>query len=124
MDSKKFLAQDYESLLSKDDKLKIEKFVRNTPKTDFDEVYSFPRMVFLNGYYYAKSITENIKELDEYMEKPFVKMAKTKVNIEGKRLSELERFIWRPEPNEIIVRDCFIAGMKAYENEIVGLAAV
>jgi hypothetical protein len=123
IDNKQPLAKEYESLLSKQEKIEIENYVRAKFEDELDYVYSFPRFVFLNGYYYAKVVNMKLSNMDEYMEKPFLKMAKTYIKIDNKRTTELDRFIWRPRRDEMIVRDCFIAGMKAYENENMRLVA-
>jgi hypothetical protein len=123
IENKQPLAKEYESMLSKQEKIEIENYVRAKFEDDLKYVYSFPRLVFLNGYYYAKIINMKLSNKDEYMDNPFLKMAKTYVKVDDKKITELERFIWRPRRDEMIVRDCFIAGIKAYENENMRLVA-
>ena len=96
----------------------IEKFIRSTIKKDVDYMH-FPKYVLMNGYNYAKIKEEKIKDLDEYMDFPFIGMLRDRFMClkTRKGKSKLEVFMNEPKPKEVDAGDCFVAGMNLYFTE-------
>lgn len=93
----------------------IEAFI----KSCFDKDISYldlVKMVFLNGYYYAKIKHQGIKQHYEYLESPFADMYTENVPCLRTRTStpRLEVFITNPSEEELETSKCFAAGINYY----------
>lgn len=88
-------------------------------KSFFDKDISYldiPKMVFLNGYFYAMVKHQKIVEYQEYLETPFATMFYENVPCLRTRTStpRIEIFLTKPSEKEEAPSKCFAAGVNYY----------
>jgi hypothetical protein len=112
IDDQRQAANQYLSTLSSEEKQSIIDFMQKNCKSNLEGVYNIPRLVFLNGYFYGKTLHSGKVKISEYLESPFVEMAKSvyfDANVNA-RTSELDNFINNPTEEQKAASACFSKG--------------
>jgi hypothetical protein len=113
------LADAYAAKVSKKDERSMTDYIKEYyTKDQMEHVLSVPKMVFLNGYYYAKSKAERLLPLADYLETPFQRLVKLKVyNPKTRSYFRKVDNMGEKESKTPVMR-CFFAGVKAYQNSV------
>jgi len=114
------LADAYAAKVSKKDEQSMVNYIKEHYTEDqMNHFLSVPKMVFLNGYYYAKIKAEKLLPVADYMETPFVRLVKLKVYNPKTRSYFRKIDNMSEEESKTPVMRCFFAGIKAYQNSVV-----
>ena len=113
------LAEQYASTVSEKDEQSMVDYIKDYYTEDqMNHFLSVPKMVFLNGYYYAKSKTEKLIPITDYMETLFVRLVKLKV-YDPKTRRYFRKIDNMGNEASTPTMKCFFAGMEAYQKSVV-----